>query len=604
MRTAGTLFQRLMLMLPLVLAQPAAALDSLNFLTPGADKALRSLLQQTSLLEAAKRDTTAGVADLLAAAQGDYAKLLGALYSEGYYGGVIHIAVDGTEAANLASLQPPARIGSITVTVTPGPQFLFSQASVAPLAAGTKLPARFALDRFARSGAIAEAVTTAVGQWRSTGHARVAVAAQDITADHRTSRLAAAVTLSPGPALRFGRFDLTGQTDVRPDRVRAIAGFPTGQSFSPAALDKSADRLRRTGTFKSVTLTEADQPNPDGTLDIGVTLVDQPKRRLGFGAEVASLDGLSLSGYWLHRNLLGGAETFRSDARITGIGGTSGGADYSLGVRLSRPGMPDPDSDAFIAAALEHEDQPSFTADRGSIGIGYTRQLRHLDGEVGLTFAFERSRDALGVAQFATLSLPLAAEWDRRDDKANPTTGQFFRAELEPYLGFHDAGTGTRVGFDGRYYRSLGAEAKWVAAVRAQGGAVLGSGLFDTPRDFLFYSGGGGTVRGQPFQSLGVSATCPARFGPGCVVDTGGLSFLGLSGELRGQVSKTVGLVAFADAGFISDTVFGSGGFHSGAGIGVRLNSGIGPIRFDLAVPVSGTTGKGVQFYVGIGQAF
>ena len=604
MRTAGRLFRRLVLMVPLALAQPAAALDSLNFLTPGADKTLRGQLQQASLLVAAERDEATGVADLLAAAQGDYARLLGALYAEGYYGAVIHIDVDGTEAAALASLEPPTQIAVVTVSVTPGPRFVFSQASVDPLAAGTKLPDRFAISRIARSGVIAEAVGAAVGQWRSTGHAKVAVAAQDITADHRTSQLAAAVRLAPGPALRFGRFDLTGHSDVRPERVRAIAGFPVGQSFSPEALATSADRLRRTGTFKSVTLTEADQPNPDGTLDIGVTLVDQPKRRLGFGAEVASLDGLSVSGYWLHRNLLGGAETFRTDGKITGIGGTSGGPDYSLGVRLSRPGMPDPDSDAFVAASLEHEDQTSFTADRGSVGIGYTRQLRRLDGEVGLTFAFERSRDALGVAEFATLSLPLAAEWDRRDDKANPTAGRFFRAELEPFLGFQDAGTGTRVGFDGRLYRSLGATGKWVAAFRAQGGAVLGSGLFDTPRDYLFYSGGGGTVRGQPFQSLGVSATCPARFGPGCVVDTGGLSFLGLSGELRGQMSKTLGLVAFADAGFVSDTVFGSGGFHSGAGIGVRLNSGIGPIRFDLAVPVSGSTGKGVQVYVGIGQAF
>ena len=588
----------------LALAAPAMAFDTLSFQTPGADKTLRGLLQQASLLVAAERDGETGIADLLAAAQGDYARLLGALYGEGYYGGVIHIGIDGREAADLAALAPPDRIDAITVTVTPGPQFLFSQAQVAPLAPGTILPARFAASRIARSGAIAEAVGVAVDQWRSTGHAKVAVAGQDITVDHRSARLAALVALAPGPVLRFGQFRLTGHSDVRPERVRAIAGFPTGQSYSPAALEKSAARLRRTGTFGSVTLSEADQPNPDGTLDFGVALVDQPKRRLGFGAEVASLDGVSVSGYWLHRNLLGGAETLRADGKISGIGGSSGGADYSLGVRLSRPGMPDPDSDAFVAASLEHEDQDDFRADRGSIGIGYTRQLRHLDGEVGLTFAFERSTDALGTDHFATLSLPLAAEWDRRDATANPASGSFARLELEPFLGFQDAGTGTRAGFDTRLYRSLGAEGKWVAAFRLQGGAVLGTGLFDTPRDYLFYSGGGGTVRGQPFQSLGVSTACPTGFGAGCVVDSGGLSFVGLSAELRGQMSKTLGLVAFADAGFVSDTVFGNGAVHSGAGLGLRLNSGIGPIRFDLAVPVAGSTGKGVQLYVGIGQAF
>jgi translocation and assembly module TamA len=44
--------------------------------------------------------------------------------------------------------------------------------------------------------------------------------------------------------------------------------------------------------------------------------------------------------------------------------------------------------------------------------------------------------------------------------------------------------------------------------------------------------------------------------------------------------------------------------WHSGAGIGLRYDTAIGPIRLDVAVPVSGRTGDGVQLYVGIGQAF
>ena len=41
-------------------------------------------------------------------------------------------------------------------------------------------------------------------------------------------------------------------------------------------------------------------------------------------------------------------------------------------------------------------------------------------------------------------------------------------------------------------------------AGRAQLGAMFGGSLLGTPRDYLFYSGGGGTVRGQPYQALGV----------------------------------------------------------------------------------------------------
>jgi len=47
-----------------------------------------------------------------------------------------------------------------------------------------------------------------------------------------------------------------------------------------------------------------------------------------------------------------------------------------------------------------------------------------------------------------------------------------------------------------------------------------------------------------------------------------------------------------------------AGDSHAGAGIGLRYDTGFGPIRLDLAAPVSGDTGEGAQIYIGIGQAF
>jgi translocation and assembly module TamA len=36
----------------------------------------------------------------------------------------------------------------------------------------------------------------------------------------------------------------------------------------------------------------------------------------------------------------------------------------------------------------------------------------------------------------------------------------------------------------------------------------------------------------------------------------------------------------------------------------VRYATPVGPIRLDIAGPVGGSTGDGVQVYVGLGQAF
>ena len=153
-----------------------------------------------------------------------------------------------------------------------------------------------------------------------------------------------------------------------------------------------------------------------------------------------------------------------------------------------------------------------------------------------------------------------------------------------------------RIKADGRIFRSFGNDDRVTLAARVQVGAVLGASLLGTPRADLFYSGGGGTVRGQPYQSLGVSVL-RADF------QTGGQAFLGASVEARVRVTDRIGVVGFYDWGHVGGLDFFDdlGGSHSGAGLGLRYDTGFGPIRLDLAAPVSGDTGKGVQVYVGIG---
>ena len=147
---------------------------------------------------------------------------------------------------------------------------------------------------------------------------------------------------------------------------------------------------------------------------------------------------------------------------------------------------------------------------------------------------------------------------------------------------------------DARGYRRVG---RSILAARLQLGTLVGPEADEIPPDYLFFSGGSGTVRGQPYKSLGVDDGGVTR---------GGRSFAALSAELRVPVTDQIGVVGFADAGFVSpESGFGGdGSWHSGAGLGLRYATPIGPIRLDLGAPLSGETGNGVQLYVGIGQSF
>ena len=87
----------------------------------------------------------------------------------------------------------------------------------------------------------------------------------------------------------------------------------------------------------------------------------------------------------------------------------------------------------------------------------------------------------------------------------------------------------------------------------------------------------------------------------------GGLSALEAGVELRAPLSGDIGGVVFVEAGSVSTEMFPdfADGVQVAAGLGLRYHSPIGPIRFDVAVPVNGRSADDAfQIYFSIGQAF
>lgn len=576
-----------------------SALDRLDFTVAGGNPQLERSLRNASILLQSEAQKNTDPQDLFTDARAEYGRLLSALYAAGHYSAVINVRIDGREAAGIAPLDAPARIGAIAVTVDPGPRFAFGAVQVAPLTGDTELPEGFATGQPALSGTVAAAVQAGIAGWREDGHAKAAVATETVIADHPAARLSSDMRLDPGPRLRFGRLIIEGAERMREDRLRKITGLPEGEVFSVSELERAVDRLRRIGVFSSVSLTEADALRMPDLLDITATVVEAQTRRYSFGAELATDDGLRLTGGWLHRNLLGGGERLEINGEIANIGVQEGGVDYGLDVTLSRPATPGPDTTAAVNFGIGRLDEADYVANIATAGLTFTHVFsQKLTARAGVDYDYLKGSDATGKFEYTALSLPLGATWDRRDSKVDATRLFYIDVEAKPFLGFGTTDDGVRLAADLRGYQSVGERV--VLAARVQAGVVLGSSLLGTPRADLFYSGGGGTVRGQPYQSLGIEIT--KNVDP---LEIGGTHFLGGSVEARVRVGESLGLVGFFDIGQIGTGFSGAESeLHSGAGIGVRYETGFGPIRLDVATPVGGNTGDGVQFYVGLGQAF
>ncbi|TNC74839.1 autotransporter assembly complex protein TamA [Rubellimicrobium roseum] len=597
------------LALATLLPLAAQAQEATLVLPSDAPDDLRTVLENASLTLSLEAEGLTAAQDYVAAARADYRRLLAGLYSEGYYGGVITITVDGREAATIAPLEAPASIAQVVLSVEPGPRFVFGTTAITPLAPATELPPGFAPGEVARSETVREAVAAAIAAWREVGNAKAVVATEQVTAIHPETRLDVAVGLDPGPRLSFGAVTVSGNEDVRSARVLRIAGIPTGQVFDPDVLDRAAQRLRRTGTFDSVAVVESETTGPGDTLPIELQIVESLPRRIGFGAEISSLDGVSATAFWLHRNLLGGAERLRVEAEVAGIEGglldvQGGGVDYALGASFARPATFSPDNDLLVNARLSREDEKEYLLDEFDFDFGITR---YASDDLTVSFALglvtAREETVIETRRYTLATLPVAATWDRRDDDRDPRAGFYLDAEATPFVSLAgNAGNGARLYADARAYRTFG---RVTLAARGQVGSVLGADRTEVPQDFLFFSGGGGTVRGQPYQSLGVEVPDPDA--PGETVTLGGASFVGAQVEARVGITESFSGVAFADFGAVDEDSFvdSDSPYQTGVGLGVRYNSFVGPIRLDVATPATGDDAFGaVQLYIGIGQAF
>ncbi|MDF1599840.1 autotransporter assembly complex protein TamA [Mesorhizobium sp. YIM 152430] len=582
-----------------------------------AETALERKLRNSSTLWNDRDEPASGAGGLLAKARGDYRRLLAALYTEGRYGGTISIRIDGREAADIAPDTPLANPATVVVSIDPGPEFRFGEASIINEAPPPQSfrdevddprDEGYAPGEVARSTAILRAERLSVEAWRQQGHAKAEIVERRVEAAHDADIVNARITLEPGRKAYYGPITVQGTERMDPEFVAFMAGLPLGREYDPDDIRRAGERLARLDVFRASRFQEADAIGPDGLLPIDLIVQERELRRFGIGGSYSTVDGLGFETYWLHRNLFGRAERLRFDARVAGIGRSldRDGFDprdftYRVGVSFEKPGVFTPDTNYFASLFGTREVLDTYTR----TGVDATSGFSHVfTEELAGRFAVNASHaefedDAFGTRQFTTAGLFGSLTFDSRDDVPNPTRGYFGEAMVEPFYEFQYGNAAFRSTLEGRTYYGFGQDSRFVLAGRAKVGTLVGPSIGETPPDKLFFAGGGGSVRGYAFRNIGVE-------GPfGTVV--GGKSLIEGSIEARAQVTDTIGLVGFADAGLVgADSVpdFNED-VRIGVGAGLRYFTGLGPIRLDVAVPLDPRPGDpSVAFYVGIGQAF
>lgn len=383
-----------------------------------------------------------------------------------------------------------------------------------------------------------------------------------------------------GPRYRFGAVSFD-QEDFDGDYLRRFVKFNPGDPYSTSALLALQRALSDTGNFQWVEVRPLREQAFDKTVPIEVALAPRLPRQWRFGLGYGTDTGPRLRA---------------NHTRRIGRAGHSIGADMLLSDKIQRAiatysiPLQDPTTETLSFSARYSKEE---TESRVSRIEGLTASMTALQAawQRVLSLNFERERYTLGGLDGSAQLLYPAVSWTRvrADDRIRPEKGNRLHLELR--------GAADAVASD-TDFAQVRAGVKWVrrfwtdnrVLVRADLGATEATEFDRLPASQRFYAGGDNSVRGFGYEQLG------PRDASGLVV--GGRHLAVGSVELEREIAANWSVAMFYDAGNAFNSI--DEPMARGAGVGLRWNSPVGPVRLDFAWAVS-TPGNDFRLHLVVG---
>ncbi len=542
----------------------------------GGDGSIKDAVQDASSLYRLRKDPPPDGDALARRATNDFGAILDALWGLGYYNATVQISIAGAASTivspNVAAFGRAAdsyrnrAAAPVTIRVDPGPLFRLREIQVVNGAGEVysedALPQR-AVGLKSGDPAAASALRAAeariVDYFRKQGRPLAKVLSIAPVVDHATETMDVTFFAAPGPVAPFGEATLDGPKTFDPAIARSFLYIEPGDPYSPKAIDDARRSLREIPAVGGVRIIESKTLDAYGRLPYEVDIEDRLPYAVGASAKYSTTNGPAGQVYWEDRNVFGGAERLRLQAdifyappwyitsdsvksfSIHDIGGRISASFLkpalwgsrndllldALGEKVSTSGV------GFVGYQVEDADatggdsppvQPEF------LDSGRDRRRRPASRRIRWAASTTRSSacrcrpitirpTASSIRRPAFGSTPpppaLANSW------ARPSISRSSRRWARPII------------------RSIRTRATCSPAA-SRLGADAGPDLDEIPANWRFYAGGGGSVRGYAYDSLGPRTL----FGV-----VGGRSVFDASAELRIKITDTIGIVPFFDAG-------------------------------------------------------
>ncbi|MFA6219346.1 MAG: BamA/TamA family outer membrane protein [Erythrobacter sp.] len=555
-------------------------------------------------------DGEENVAQLAARARQDEELLGNLLRVYGYYDGQILRTIGARDPDDSKLAERP----QVRFDVIPGTRYRFGaidlgQIDTAPDAARLRDSFGIASGDFLQSDRIVAErfnLDRALGE---TGYPFAEIDEPELLIDHERDEGDLAMPVRPNGRYVFGEVVSSDPAFLSSRHLASIARFKSGDVYQRSLELDLRRAVTATGLVSTVSVaprevvpSQGDQP---GVVAMDVTLERARPRTIAGAIGYGSEEGIRIEASWEHRNLF----PPEGALKVRGILGTQ---EQLAGVTFRRNNLGGRDKVLTLDAFTSSVDTVAYDARTVAITGTYER-LSNLLFQKPFSWGLgaeilatdERNRVIGGVERprqtFVIASLFGRATLDSSDSLLDPTRGFRLSAYLAPETSRSGGRQYTylRNQFDASYYQSVGK--RTVVAARARYASIQGAPLSAIAPSRRLYAGGGSSLRGYGYQSVGPKNDF--------LEATGGRSLVEASIEARigtGLFDGALSVVPFFDLGAVSvDTTPDFRFVKFGAGVGVRYATSFGPIRLDLGVPINpDPDDSAFAVYVSLGQAF
>lgn len=403
----------------------------------------------------------------------------------------------------------------------------------------------------------------------------------------------------------LGSVTVTGLETVREKVITRELMISPGDSMNMELLRQSISTIYQLGLFQDVRFSYHDCPDDSSIMDLSVTVTESRYHRVDFGTGYVSPSAVFGSIRWLHPNIMGNNQRLSIGFHYMEYFGSNVGRKIEPEITYEEPWFLSTRWRWQLKLGYLNLSIPGLYQRSYSITSSFARSItNHLKFTAGYSLEYETYSDSSteeGTSEavwYTTSSITSSLIHDTRSPLLNPIRGHWMMVEGKLSGSFLGGADYYRFCNEARLFTPFGDD--FVLAMRMRYGVAFPYGDdVSVPPDERFFMGGGTTIRGYPFNSLGPRDSDDNPIG-------GRVEILS-NFEARARVIGNFGLVLFTDIGGLWNSLDNINLESTGLGVGfgLRYNTIFGPIRIDYGfAPTWSNSLKRGKFYFGLGHAF